>query len=27
VVVDKAPDGKLKKRSVLPVMFVPMVHP
>lgn len=27
VVVDKAPDGRLKKRSVLPVMFVPMVHP
>jgi protein-L-isoaspartate(D-aspartate) O-methyltransferase len=27
VVVDKAPDGQLKQRSVLPVMFVPMVHP
>jgi protein-L-isoaspartate(D-aspartate) O-methyltransferase len=27
VVVDKSADGKLKKRSVLAVMFVPMVHP
>jgi protein-L-isoaspartate(D-aspartate) O-methyltransferase len=26
VVVDKTPDGKLKKRSALPVMFVPMVR-
>ena len=26
VVVDKALDGQLKQRSVLPVMFVPMVH-
>lgn len=25
VVVDKTPDGRLKKRSVIPVMFVPMV--
>jgi protein-L-isoaspartate(D-aspartate) O-methyltransferase len=27
VVVDKTADGKLKKRSVLAVMFVPMVRP
>ena len=26
VVVDKALDGKLMQRSVLPVRFVPMVH-
>jgi hypothetical protein len=24
-VVDKTPDGKLRQRSVIPVMFVPMV--
>jgi protein-L-isoaspartate(D-aspartate) O-methyltransferase len=27
VVVDKALYGQLKQRSVLPVIFVPMVHP
>jgi protein-L-isoaspartate(D-aspartate) O-methyltransferase len=25
IVVDKTPDGKLRRRSVIPVMFVPMV--
>ena len=27
MVVDKAPDGSISKRSVIPVMFVPMVKP
>ncbi|HWR53043.1 MAG TPA: protein-L-isoaspartate(D-aspartate) O-methyltransferase [Bryobacteraceae bacterium] len=27
IVIEKAPDGKLKRRSALPVRFVPMVKP
>jgi protein-L-isoaspartate O-methyltransferase len=27
VVIDKDPDGKIRRRSVLPVRFVPMVRP